>query len=107
MKRRQTLRLSQRCFSAWSLVFLWSLVLGIWCFPVRASEFAFGADLLFLKQAEDRGRTFKDGTNAMPGLQIFKNHGYKWIRLRVFVEPVSNNLPNNLAYTLAMAQDAK
>jgi len=50
---------------------------------------------------------FKDGTNALPGLQIFKNHGYNWIRLRVFVEPVSNNLPNDLAYTLAMAQDAK
>ena len=53
-----------------------------------ASEFAFGADLSFLKQAEDHGAVFKDGTNAMPGLQIFKNHGYNWIRLRIFVEPV-------------------
>jgi len=50
---------------------------------------------------------FKDGTNALPALQIFKNHGYNWIRLRIFVEPVSNNLPNNLAYTLAEAKDAK
>jgi arabinogalactan endo-1,4-beta-galactosidase len=74
---------------------------------LRASDFAFGADLSFLKQAEDRGTVFKDGTNALPGLQIFKNHGYNWIRLRLFVEPVSNNLPNNLAYTLAEAADAK
>jgi len=72
-----------------------------------ASDFAFGADLSFLKQAEDRGRVFKDGTKALPGLQIFKNHGYNWIRLRIFVEPVSNNLPNALKYTLASAQEAK
>ncbi len=73
----------------------------------RAADFAFGADLSFLKQAEERGKIFKDGTNALPGLQIFRNHGYNWIRLRIFVEPVSNNLPNDLAYTLAMAKDAK
>jgi arabinogalactan endo-1,4-beta-galactosidase len=73
----------------------------------RGSDFAFGADLSFLKQAEDRGTVFKDGTNAMPGLQIFKNHGYNWIRLRIFVEPVGGNLPNDLKYTIAMAQDAK
>ena len=73
----------------------------------RAAEFAFGADLSFLKQAEDRGKVFKDGTNATPGLQLFKNHGYDWIRLRIFVEPVGNNLPNDLQYTLALAQTAK
>ena len=73
----------------------------------RAAEFAFGADLSYLKQAEDRGTVFKDGTNATPGLQIFKNHGYNWIRLRIFVEPVGENLPNNLAYTLAEAGAAK
>jgi arabinogalactan endo-1,4-beta-galactosidase len=70
----------------------------------RASDFAFGADLSFLKQAEDRGTVFKDGTNAMAGLQMFKNHGYNWIRLRIFVEPVGGGLPNNLAYTLAEAK---
>src|SRR5215469_11845310 len=72
-----------------------------------AYDFAFGADLSFLKQAEDNGAIFKDGTNALPGLQIFRNHGYNWIRLRVFVEPVGNRLPNNLAYTLAEAKAAK
>jgi arabinogalactan endo-1,4-beta-galactosidase len=73
----------------------------------HASEFAFGADLSFLKQAEERGNIFKDGTNALPGLQLFKNHGYNWIRLRIFVEPVGGNLPNDLKYTLALAQDAR
>jgi arabinogalactan endo-1,4-beta-galactosidase len=74
----------------------------------RAADFfAFGADLSFLKQAEDNGKVFKDGTNAMPGLQIFRDHGYNWIRLRIFVEPVGQHLPNDLKYTLAMAQAAK
>ena len=72
-----------------------------------AAEFAFGADLSFLKRAEDGGTVFKDHTNALAGLQVFRNHGYNWIRLRIFVDPVGENLPNNLAYTLAVAQDAK
>ena len=72
-----------------------------------AADFAFGADLSFLKAAEDGGTVFKDNTNALPGLQIFRNHGYNWIRLRIFVEPVGGNLPNDLAYTLALAKDAK
>ena len=72
-----------------------------------ADDFAFGADLSFLKQAEDNGMAFKDGTNALPGLEIFRNHGYNWIRLRLFVEPVGNHLPNDLAYTLAEAKEAK
>ena len=87
--------------------FLWVLMGGLLGLPVHASDFAFGADLSFLKQAEDHGTVFKGGTNALPGLQIFKNHGYNWIRLRIFVEPVSDNLPNSLAYSLALAQDAK
>jgi len=75
--------------------------------PAHGSEFAFGADLSFLKQAEDQGIIFKDGTNAVPGLQLFRNHGYNWVRLRLFVEPVGERLPNDYAYTLAMARDAK
>ncbi|MEY4917697.1 MAG: hypothetical protein RL616_1610 [Verrucomicrobiota bacterium] len=91
----------------WRGVGIGCLLLGGLSLRTRASEFAFGADLSFLKQAEERGKVFHDGTNALPGLQIFHNHGYNWIRLRVFVEPVSNNLPNTLAYTIAEAQDAK
>ena len=69
-------------------------------------QFAFGADLSFLKQAEDGGKVFKDGDTPKPGLQLFKDHGYNWIRLRIFVEPVKQRLPNGLDYTLAMAKDA-
>jgi arabinogalactan endo-1,4-beta-galactosidase len=72
-----------------------------------AYEFAFGADLSFLRKAEESGKVFKDGTHPLPGLQIFRNHGYNWIRLRLFVEPVGEGLPNDLSYTIAEAQEAK
>jgi arabinogalactan endo-1,4-beta-galactosidase len=71
--------------------------------------YAVGADLSFLKAAEDRGIEFKDGGVARPGLDIFRDHGYDWIRLRVFHTPTNHadNLPNDLEYTIALAQDAK
>ena len=72
---------------------------------VYAIDYAIGADMSFLKQAEDRGTVFKDSNEARPGLEIFKNHGYNWIRLRLFHSP--RRLPNNLEYTIALAQDAK
>ena len=70
-----------------------------------ASDYAVGADLSFLKQAEDRGTAFKDNNEAKPGLEIFKNHGYNWIRLRLFHTPTQ--LPNSLPYTIALAKSAK
>src|SRR6266568_2942618 len=73
--------------------------------PLRASDYAVGADLSFLKQAEDHGKVFRDNGAAKPGLEIFKDHGYNWIRLRLFHTPVE--LPNNLEYTMALAKAAK
>jgi arabinogalactan endo-1,4-beta-galactosidase len=72
---------------------------------LQAQEYAIGADLSFLKSAEDRGFAFKENNNAVPGLQIFKDHGYNWIRLRLFHTPTE--LPNSLEYTIALAQKAK
>jgi arabinogalactan endo-1,4-beta-galactosidase len=71
--------------------------------------FAIGADLSFLKQAEDRGAKFKDAGVEKQGLQIFREHGYNWIRLRLFHTPSTQPrpLPNDLAYTLALAKEAK
>ena len=56
-------------------IWMWALVgwLGAFSVPGRAADFAFGADLSFLKQAEDGGKVFRDGTNAVPGLQLFHN----------------------------------
>ena len=71
----------------------------------NAQEYAVGADLSFVKQAEDRGFEFKENGVSKKGLDIFKNHGYNWIRLRLFHTPT--RLPNNLEYTIALAQEAK
>jgi arabinogalactan endo-1,4-beta-galactosidase len=70
-----------------------------------AADYAVGADLSFLKQAEDGGKVFKDNGEAKPGLVIFKDHGYNWIRLRLFNAPT--DLPNNLEYTITLAKAAK
>ncbi len=71
----------------------------------RAQGYAIGADLSFMKQAEDNGFVFKEDGKAKPCLQIFKEHGYNWIRLRLFNHPTQ--LPNNLNYTIAEAKEAK
>ncbi len=73
--------------------------------PLHAADYAVGADLSFLKQAENGGKAFKDAGAAKPGLEIFKDHGYNWIRLRLFHTPT--DLPNNLEYTIALAKEAK
>jgi len=70
-----------------------------------AADYAVGADLSFLKQAEDGGKVFKDNGEVKPGLVIFKDHGYNWIRLRLFHTPT--DLPNNLEYTITLAKAAK
>ena len=87
-------------------ILVFAVLLSLW--PVsslRAADYAVGADLSFLKQAEDKGMVFKDNGQAKPGLEIFKDHGYNWIRLRLFHTPT--DLPNNLEYTIALAQAAK
>jgi len=71
----------------------------------QAQGYAIGADLSFMKQAEDSGFAFKENGKAKPCIQIFKDHGYNWIRLRLFHTPTS--LPNSLAYTIALAKQAK
>jgi arabinogalactan endo-1,4-beta-galactosidase len=73
--------------------------------PQGDTVFAVGADMSFVKSAEDRGVQFRDGGVAKPALDIFREHGYDWIRLRVFHAPT--DLPNNLAYTIELAKQAK
>jgi arabinogalactan endo-1,4-beta-galactosidase len=68
-------------------------------------NYAIGADVSFVAQAEHDGVVFKDNGTPTPGLQILKNHGYGWIRLRLFHTPTA--LPNSLDYTIALAKDAK
>lgn len=71
----------------------------------RAADYIVGADLSFSKQAEDQSSVFKDNGVAKPVLQIFKDHGYNWVRLRIFNNPAEP--PNSLPYTVTLAQAAK
>lgn len=90
---------------------IWRSLTAILIFSVSflyrasAQDYAVGADISFLAQAEKNGVVFKDQGVPEPGLQILKNHGYNWIRLRLFHTPTT--LPNNLRYTIALAQQAK
>jgi len=85
---------------------LFLLLAGILCaHPAFCQQYAIGADVSFLAQAEQQGTVFKDNGVAKPGLQILKDHGYNWIRLRLFHAPTE--LPNNLDYTIALAKKAK
>jgi arabinogalactan endo-1,4-beta-galactosidase len=81
-------------------------VTGQWYTPMQHYEYAFGADLSSLAQMEAGGKTFKDlDGNPKPALQIFRENGYNWIRIRVCVPPA--RLPQTTAYTIALAQRAK
>lgn len=66
---------------------------------------ALGVDTSFLAQAESQGTVFKDQGKPAPGLLILRKHGYGWVRLRIFNHPTT--LPNDLAYTIAEAKQAK
>jgi hypothetical protein len=48
-------------------------------FPIGtapAAEYAIGAELSLLKQAEDKGTVFRDNGQAKPGLQMFRARGF-------------------------------
>ncbi len=85
------------------------LLAALLCPPPAAraqvQEYAVGADLSFLAQVEQSGVVLKDHGQPKPGLEIFKDHGYNWIRLRLFHSPTE--LPNDLDYTIALARQAK
>jgi arabinogalactan endo-1,4-beta-galactosidase len=84
---------------------LFIVILIMFCPLSNAQKYAVGADLSSMKQAEDHGFQFKENGQIKPCLQIFKDHGFNWIRLRLFHTPTQ--LPNNLAYTIALAKEAK
>ena len=89
--------------TAWLVLFTWAFMLNGQI--SKAQSFAVGADLSFMKMAEDGGFSFKENGQALPCLEIFKNHGYNWIRLRLFHTPT--RLPNDLKYTISLAKEAK
>lgn len=79
----------------------------------RTATKMLGADISFLPQLEDRGIKFSDKGVEKDAIQILKDHGFNYIRLRIFNEPArdSGYAPGkgycNLAYTKQMAKRVK
>jgi arabinogalactan endo-1,4-beta-galactosidase len=57
-----------------------------------APSFYLGADISFVQEEEDQGRKFYD-TDGTPKdiFQILKNHGFNYVRLRTFVDPLASD----------------
>lgn len=72
-----------------------------------------GADISFLPQLEDRGMKFSDHGVEKDAIRILKDHGFNYVRLRIFNEPArdSGYAPGkgycDLAYTKKMAARVK
>jgi arabinogalactan endo-1,4-beta-galactosidase len=77
--------------------------------PARAQSYVIGADVSFLAKCEQDGVVFKENGQPRDVLAILREHQYNWVRLRVFHDPAAapDKLPNDLPYTLALAQRAK
>jgi len=85
---------------------IFGICLFLFLYPsLYAQQYMVGADLSFMKEAEDKGFEFKENGQTKPGYEIFNEHGYNWVRLRLFHTPTE--LPNSLAYTIDMAKEAK
>jgi arabinogalactan endo-1,4-beta-galactosidase len=78
--------------------------------------FMIGADISAVQAQEDRGVKFSDGGVQTDILQILKDHGFNYIRLRVFVDPTKSTAHYraysaqgycDLAHTIAMAKRVK
>ncbi|HMG69317.1 MAG TPA: beta-galactosidase GalA, partial [Chitinophagaceae bacterium] len=50
-----------------------------------------GADISFLPQMEDRGMKYSDNGVQKDAVQILKDHGLNYIRLRLFVDPQNDS----------------
>lgn len=72
-----------------------------------------GADISFLPQLEAEGMQFYDKGEKKDAIQILKDHGFNYIRLRIFVNPENKNgySPQigycGLESTLSMARRVK
>ncbi len=58
---------------------------------VDLNEKMIGADISFVPQEEARGKKYSDKGQEKDVLDILKDNGFNWIRLRLFVDPTAEN----------------
>jgi beta-galactosidase len=81
--------------------------------PVRPVDKMLGADISFLPELESRGVKFSDDKGPRDAIQILKDHGFNYIRLRIFNNPArdSGYSPGkgfcDLTHTMQMAKRVK
>ncbi|MGF2411974.1 beta-galactosidase GalA [Ferruginibacter sp.] len=79
----------------------------------RVADKMLGADISFLPELEARGMKFSDKGVEKDAIQILKDHGFNYVRLRIFNEPANDSgySPKkgfcNLDYTKQMAKRVK
>jgi beta-galactosidase len=72
-----------------------------------------GADISFLPQIESQGRKFLDNGKEKDAITLLRDHGFNYIRLRIFVNPENEKGYSpvkgycGLKYTLEMARRIK
>jgi len=69
--------------------------------PAVASDYHVGADVSGMNPES----VFKDHGVEKPGLQVFRDNGYNWVRYRLWHTPTRG--AQNLEYIIARAQEAK
>lgn len=68
----------------------------------------YGGDFSIMKKMEDLGGLYKNNSVVTEGMEIFKENGFTWARLRIFHSPNMNGpVCNDLNYTIRLAQKAK
>ncbi len=71
-------------------------------------QFIKGADLSLLQYIQDHGVKYKEADHVKDPLLIFKDHGFNYVRLRLFVAPDGRDgQVNTLPYTLRLAKRIK
>jgi arabinogalactan endo-1,4-beta-galactosidase len=75
-----------------------------------SSGLAIGVDVSEIPYAQSKGVVYSDTNGASgDGMQILRNHGYTWARIRVNIDPASTDyaLFTNLSYATSAAVAAK
>jgi arabinogalactan endo-1,4-beta-galactosidase len=72
------------------------------------TPFIYGGDFSVVKKIEDNGGTYKIDGKVKPALEIFRENGYNYGRVRLFNNP-DNNGPecNSLEYTISLSKQIK
>jgi len=74
----------------------------------KGDDFVTGADISLLQRIDDSGYNYKSKGQAKDALDIFKEHGFDYMRLRIFHSPSGKGpVVNSLDYTVKLAKRIK